>query len=935
MSNEACGRTTAGRWSSASKSTSSWRPQTKLFSGSPNRFGDEPNTNIDPVTLGLPGALPVLNRQAVELAMKIGLSLNCTVQPCTFARKNYFYPDMPKAYQISQYEDPLNIDGYLDLPDGTRVGIERAHMEEDAGKSTHVGGGEGRVHGADHSLIDLNRAGVPLVEIVSRPDIRSPEQARPVRDRVAGDPPRDRRVRRQDGGGLDACRRERQRPTPRRRVRHPLRDQERQLGALGRPGDRVRGEAPDPADRGRRDGPPADPPLGRGRRLAPTRSATRKTPTTTATSSNPTSCRSCPTRGVGRRGPCLAPDAARRTPRPPRRGLRSGRSTSEAVVIIVDRGQDDYVLAVAAAGGDIGRAVVHVQQAFAELAGAPPVPAADLAGAHDAGGRRPTHRDAGQDGARRAGRATAVATRRRSPPQRASRRWTRPSSNHRRRRDRRATRRVGEVLCRRGQGDGRPRRPHHEGQPWPGRRQARHPDPEPAQGLSDDTTEFTAIVDGQSIASRRPAKTRRARPRGARGRGRRPTIEPPEPAELPAAPASTADSISAAGRAIDVDDLDRIANVRCIASASSFVVAARDPAAARAGLFGEPAHGVAHHARVTSRRSAGGVIGARCRWSRRHHGATRRTAGRRPEVEQSRRRPDRTHRRPACRPPGRVGPAGRLRCPSGSRSTASASSSRARSAPIVGCRRPERSQGALMISALEPAEADRSRDVGRQASRRPRATAPNISAKATTVASTIAASSGSDDRCDEHAPTRIPASAAIAARSGIGHRDDGTAVPVGRIAGERRAGRARAHDRPSGRSRRNHYHVGCDRMDFSIPAEIQRTLDELDAFIEAEIVPLQHAGRQHAALRPSARVGAHRLRARRRPSRGVGGTAAGDAPAGRRRRLAALALPRSSAGTRRRTSRWRSSVSTWRTRGSGSTTTSRTSRRSSATSRPC
>ena len=119
--------------------------KTKLFAASPNRFGDEPNTNIDPVTLGLPGALPVLNKHAVELAMRIGLALNCTVQPCTFARKNYFYPDMPTSYQISQYEDPLNIDGWLDLPDGSRVGIERAHMEQDAGKSTHVGGG-GRIN---------------------------------------------------------------------------------------------------------------------------------------------------------------------------------------------------------------------------------------------------------------------------------------------------------------------------------------------------------------------------------------------------------------------------------------------------------------------------------------------------------------------------------------------------------------------------------------------------------------------------------------------------------------------------------------------------------------------------------------------------------------------------------------------------------------------
>jgi aspartyl-tRNA(Asn)/glutamyl-tRNA(Gln) amidotransferase subunit B len=152
--------------------------QTKLFSASPNRFGDEPNTNIDPVTLGLPGALPVLNRQAVELAMRIGLALNCRVQKSTFARKNYFYPDMPKAYQISQYEEPITADGWLDLPDGFRVGIERGHLEEDTGKSTHVGGTGGRIHGSDYSLIDFNRAGVPLVEIVSRPDIRHPDQAR-------------------------------------------------------------------------------------------------------------------------------------------------------------------------------------------------------------------------------------------------------------------------------------------------------------------------------------------------------------------------------------------------------------------------------------------------------------------------------------------------------------------------------------------------------------------------------------------------------------------------------------------------------------------------------------------------------------------------------------------------------------------------------------
>ena len=150
---------------------------TKMFSGAPNVFGGEPNTNIDPVTLGLPGSLPVVNHRAVELGIRVGLALNCTVARSTFARKNYFYPDMPKDYQISQFDEPLNLDGYLELPDGQRAGIERAHLEEDTGKSTHQGG-DGRIHGADSSLVDYNRAGVPLIEIVGRPDLTSPEQAR-------------------------------------------------------------------------------------------------------------------------------------------------------------------------------------------------------------------------------------------------------------------------------------------------------------------------------------------------------------------------------------------------------------------------------------------------------------------------------------------------------------------------------------------------------------------------------------------------------------------------------------------------------------------------------------------------------------------------------------------------------------------------------------
>ena len=150
---------------------------TKLFCGCPNEFGAEPNTNVCPVCLGLPGSLPVLNATTVEFALRLAEALSFDVpERSIFARKNYFYPDMPKDYQVSQYEDPILADGVLDVA-GTTIRIERAHLEEDTGKSQHIGGG-GRIHGADHSLIDYNRAGVPLMEIVSRPDITSAEQAR-------------------------------------------------------------------------------------------------------------------------------------------------------------------------------------------------------------------------------------------------------------------------------------------------------------------------------------------------------------------------------------------------------------------------------------------------------------------------------------------------------------------------------------------------------------------------------------------------------------------------------------------------------------------------------------------------------------------------------------------------------------------------------------
>jgi aspartyl-tRNA(Asn)/glutamyl-tRNA(Gln) amidotransferase subunit B len=150
---------------------------TKLFCGCLNEFGAEPNTHVCPVCLGLPGSLPVLNEQTVEFALRFAEAVHLRVpERSTFARKNYFYPDMPKDYQVSQYDEPITIDGWIDV-DGARIGLERAHLEEDTGKSTHVGGG-GRIHEAAYSLVDYNRAGVPLMEIVSRPDIRSSEQAR-------------------------------------------------------------------------------------------------------------------------------------------------------------------------------------------------------------------------------------------------------------------------------------------------------------------------------------------------------------------------------------------------------------------------------------------------------------------------------------------------------------------------------------------------------------------------------------------------------------------------------------------------------------------------------------------------------------------------------------------------------------------------------------
>jgi aspartyl-tRNA(Asn)/glutamyl-tRNA(Gln) amidotransferase subunit B len=351
--------------------------RTKLFSGSPNHFGDDPNTNIDPVSLGLPGALPVLNRQAVELAMRLGLALNCTIQRSTFARKNYFYPDMPKAYQISQYDEPISVDGWLDLPSGLRVGIERGHLEEDTGKSTHMGGAGGRIHGSDYSLIDFNRAGVPLVEIVSRPDIRTPEQAKAYVSELrailiavdASDAKMEEGSMRVDAnvsvrlpGAELGTRCEIKNVNSIRSVGRAIEyEAQRQVGML-EAGESIRQEtrhwdendgrthtlrSKEDADDYRYFQEPdlvvVDPDVGW---------------IETVRSSLP-----------------VLPAARRQL----LAEVTGQPSDAEAVLVVTERGQDEYVLSVSQAGGDAGRALVHVKEAFAEQGDDPSIPAADLA----------------------------------------------------------------------------------------------------------------------------------------------------------------------------------------------------------------------------------------------------------------------------------------------------------------------------------------------------------------------------------------------------------------------------------------------------------------------------------------------------------------------------------------------------------------------------
>ena len=247
-----------------------------MFCGCPTGFGAEPNTPVCPVCLGLPGSLPVVNRAAIEYTIRIGLALNCTIASwCRFARKNYFYPDMPKDFQISQYDEPLCTDGWLDVdgrrdPD-VRVGIERVHLEEDTGKSLHVGGATGRIHGADYSLVDYNRAGIPLVEVVTKPipgtGALAPDVARAyvteLRDLLRALGVSDVRM---EQGSLRSDVNTSLAP---RRLGHlgdPDRDQERQLASVGRAGGPVRDRAAGRRARRRRAGGPGDPALPGGQR---------------------------------------------------------------------------------------------------------------------------------------------------------------------------------------------------------------------------------------------------------------------------------------------------------------------------------------------------------------------------------------------------------------------------------------------------------------------------------------------------------------------------------------------------------------------------------------------------------------------------------------------------------------------------------------------
>ena len=381
-----------------------------------------PTPTSTPLTLGLPGSLPVLNEQAVELAIRVGLALNCTVQRSVFARKNYFYPDQSKNYQISQFDLPINVEGHLELPDGTIAGIERAHLEEDTGKSTHIGGG-GRIHDAQHSLVDYNRCGVPLLEIVGKPDLRTAEQARAyvaeLRSILVAVGASDGKM--EEGSLRVDCNVS---VRPRGRDELGTRCEIKNINSLRSLGRAIEYEAARQADlidageRVEQQTRHWNEDEGRTLKLRSKEGSDDyryfPDPDLVAVDPSPEWIER-----VREALPVLP--AARRH----RLAERSG-APLEQTALIVERGLDDLCLAAIEAGGDASRIITHAEHNLSDERARDAVASGvRRAGGH--GARGATERDADQDGARRDGRHRRP-TRRTSPLPTGSRRWTPRSS---------------------------------------------------------------------------------------------------------------------------------------------------------------------------------------------------------------------------------------------------------------------------------------------------------------------------------------------------------------------------------------------------------------------------------------------------------------------------------------------------------------------------
>ena len=319
----------------------------KLFSGASTEFGGAPNTHVSLVDAAMPGMLPVINRECVAQAVRTGLALKAKINHrSTFDRKNYFYPDLPQGYQISQYKSPIVGEGEIQVdltPEHSiRVGVERLHLEQDAGKSLHD-------QSPTMSFVDLNRSGVALMEIVSKPDMRSADEAKAYVGKLRSDPALCRLLRRRHGEGQSARRRQRLGAPPRRAARHPLRDQERQLDPLHRPGDRGRSAPPDRRHRGRRRHRAGDAAVRSRPRRDPLDAVRRKRRTTTAIFPTRTCCRSRSTRHGSTRSPPVCPNC--RTPRRRASSPTTGSRPYDATVLVADRETADFFEAAVKHGG--------------------------------------------------------------------------------------------------------------------------------------------------------------------------------------------------------------------------------------------------------------------------------------------------------------------------------------------------------------------------------------------------------------------------------------------------------------------------------------------------------------------------------------------------------------------------------------------------------